>query len=293
MAIAVPRPTNFYYSFLVLPPEKRAAIVAVWDFCRAVDDAVDEAGEGDAGSQVAAWRAEVAACFERGSPATPQGRALQPFVAQFGLPRAAFDALIEGVAMDVGFRRYETADDLYEYCVRVASSVGLMCLEIFGYDDPRAREYATDLGIALQLTNILRDVREDLSRGRVYLPQEDLRRFGCTEEDLARESAAAGGGVRSPAVLAVLRHQAGRAREYFARAAASLPAGDARRLVAAEIMGSVYRAILAKIERSGYDVFGEVVRLSRPRRAFLALATLARAHLPRKTGPDPNSAKSL
>jgi phytoene synthase len=213
------RDTNFYYSFLVLPAEKRSAIIKVWDFCRAVDDAVDEAGIEDVPREVAMWRREVAACFDGGTPSTPQGRALQPLVRRFNLPRPAFDALIEGVEMDVGSRRYETFEELYEYCVRVASAVGLMCLEIFGYEDPRAKQYATDLGIALQLTNILRDVPGDLARGRVYIPQEDLRKFGCTEDDLKQEAASAGGGLKSPAVRGLLQFQAERAHAYFRRAA--------------------------------------------------------------------------
>jgi phytoene synthase len=270
------RDTNFYYSFLVLPADKRAAIVAVWDFCRAVDDAVDEAEAGSEAAQVALWRREVAACFEAGRPVTPQGQALAPLVEKFNLPRSAFDALVEGVEMDLGSRRYETFEELYEYCLRVASAVGLMCVEIFGYRDPRARQYATDLGVALQLTNILRDVPGDLALGRVYLPQEDLRRFGVTEADLGLEAAQAGRGVQSAAVRSLLAHQAGRAREYYARAAASLPPGDARRLVAAEIMGAIYFAILEKIEHREYDVFSAVIRIPRPRRAWIALRTWVR-----------------
>src|SRR5262245_48344133 len=175
------RDTNFYYSFLVLPQEKRRAILAVWDFCRAVDDAVDETGAEDvqtAARELARWRGELAAAFNGGTPETQQGRALAPFVQRFGLPRGSFEALIEGVEMDLGSRRYDTFDDLYQYCIRVASAVGLICLEIFGYRDPRSRQYAVDLGVALQLTNILRDVPVDLERGRVYLPREDLRRHG-------------------------------------------------------------------------------------------------------------------
>jgi phytoene synthase len=267
------RDTNFYYSFLVLPAEKRSAIIAVWDFCRAVDDAVDEAAPADAPRQVALWREEVARVFEGGEPQTAQGRALQPLVACFHLPRSAFDALVEGVEMDLGDRRYDTFADLYEYCIRVASAVGLMCVEIFGCQDPKARQYAVDLGVALQLTNILRDVRGDLARGRVYIPQEDLRRFGVTEADLARESASAGGGVQSASVRELLRHQAERAREYYARAAAALPSTDARRLVAARIMGAIYFAILQRIELENYDVFTRVVRIPRPRRALIALRT--------------------
>jgi phytoene synthase len=270
------RDTNFYYSFLVLPPQKRAAIIVVWDFCRAVDDAVDEAGGGDATSEVERWRREVAACFEGGMPQTSEGRALSPLVRRFNLPRHTFDALVDGVAMDVGSRRYVTFDELYLYCTRVASAVGLMCLEIFGYSDPKARQYATDLGVALQLTNILRDVPGDLSRGRLYIPQEDLCRFGCSEEDLKREAANAGRGVQSAAVKLLLQHQAVRARDYYARAAASLPSADARRLAAAEIMGAIYFAILKRIEAADYDVFSRVIRIPRPRRALIALGTWAR-----------------
>ena len=270
------RDTNFYYSFLVLPSEKRAAIIAVWDFCRAVDDAVDEAEAGTEVAQVAMWKREVAACFEGGTPATRQGQALAPLIPKFNLPRTAFDALIEGVEMDIGSRRYETFEELYEYCIRVASAVGLMCVEIFGYSDPRARQYATNLGVALQLTNILRDVPKDLALGRVYLPQEDLRRFGVSEDALRREAANAGRGIQSREVRALLAYEAARAREYYVRARASLPSADARRLVAAEIMGAIYRSILEKIEASNYDVFSHVVRIPRPRRALIALKTWLR-----------------
>jgi 15-cis-phytoene synthase len=272
------RDTNFYYSFLVLPSDKRRAIVAVWDFCRAVDDGVDEAADSNAAmAEIARWRGELAAAFEGGTPRTPQGRALAPLIPQFNLPRPAFESLIEGVEMDLGSRRYDTFADLYEYCIRVASAVGLICLEIFGYGDPRSRQYAVDLGVALQLTNILRDVPEDLRRGRVYIPQEDLRQHGCSEEDLARESA--GGGVRAPKVKALLRQQAERAREYYRKAADGLPRADAQRLLAAQIMGAIYRGILTRIERSDYDVFSRVVRIPRPQRALIAAATWARTAL--------------
>ncbi|MBW8895630.1 MAG: squalene/phytoene synthase family protein, partial [Acidobacteria bacterium] len=158
------------------------------------------------------WRTELAHMFDGTPPLTPQGQRLAPLVRQFNLPRTAFEALIEGVEMDLDSRRYETFAELYEYCIRVASAIGLLCLEIFGYKDSRSRQYATDLGVALQLTNILRDVPEDLSRGRVYIPQEDLRTHGCTEEDLAAEVRNAGGGVGSDTVKALLRQQAQRAR---------------------------------------------------------------------------------
>ena len=278
----VARDTNFYYSFLVLPPHKRQAIVAVWDFCRVVDDAVDEmdgSPPADIANEVSRWRRELAACFDGGGPSTPQGRALQPLVSRFHLPRGAFEALIEGVEMDIAERRYATFADLYEYCIRVASAVGLICLEIFGYRDPASRQYATDLGVALQLTNILRDVPGDLRRGRVYIPQDELRTHACTERDLRREMEEPGGGIRSPAVEALLKTQADRARAYYARAARALPRRDARSLVAAEIMGAIYRAILDAIECRRYDVFSEVVRIPRPRRALIALSTWGRVML--------------
>jgi phytoene synthase len=279
------RDTNFYYSFLVLPAEKRRAIIAVWDFCRAVDDAVDEAPAG-AGSKDAAareriawWRGELARCFDGAAPESPQGQRLAPFVARFDLPRRPFEALIEGVEMDLGTRRYETFAELYEYCIRVASAVGLICLNIFGARDPGARQYAIDLGVALQLTNILRDVAGDMAQGRLYVPVEDLRTYGCTEADLLAEAAGAGQGVRSAAVQALLRHQAERARDYYRRAARALPRRDRRSLIAAEIMGAIYRALLGRIERSGYDVFSRVVRIPRRRRALIAAATWARTAL--------------
>ena len=268
------RDTNFYYSFLVLPAPQRRAIVTVWDFCRAIDDAVDEAGGG--GAQVERWRCELERCFSEQEPQTSQGRALQPLIAAFDLPRSAFEALVEGVEMDLNGRRYETFEDLYEYCIRVASAVGLMCVRVFGCRDPGSRQYAIDLGVALQLTNILRDVPGDLARGRVYVPQQEMTRFGVTEGDLGAEAAHAGQGVRSSKVRALLEFQAARARSYYARADAALPRADARRLVAARIMGNIYRGILDRIERAGYDVFSRVIRVPRPRRALIAATTWAR-----------------
>jgi phytoene synthase len=275
------RDTSFYYSFLVLPPRKRTAIIAVWDFCRAVDDAVDEAQQGvpDAGArasaaaQLAMWRAELDACYgERGTLSTRQGRALQPFIREFHLPRAPFEELVRGVEMDLEQVRYATFDALAEYCRRVASMVGLICVEIFGYRDPRTQSYAVNLGMALQLTNIIRDVAADLRQGRVYLPVEDLERFGVTEDDLRR-------GQMTPAVQALIRFECERAREYYQRAAADLPPVDARSLVAAEIMGGIYFGILERIERAGYDVFSRRIRVPRPVRAVIALRIWLRAML--------------
>jgi 15-cis-phytoene synthase len=279
----VARDTSFYYAFLMLPPAKRNAIVAVWDFCRAVDDAVDEAvpaGEwplrGEARErakrELALWRDEIARCFDPTGalpPQTRQGRALRPLVSTFGLGRQPFEDLLDGVAMDLAQTRYETFEQLIEYCRRVASAVGLICIEVFGCRDQASRDYAVNLGVALQLTNIVRDVGVDLAHGRVYLPQEDLRRFACTEDDLTR-------GIVTPPVRQLLAFQVARAREFFARAAMALPRADARRLVAAEIMGAIYQEILRRIERNGYDVFSQTIRVPRPARLAIALATWAR-----------------
>ncbi len=258
------RKTSFYYSFLVLPADQRRAIVAVWDFCRAVDDAVDEAPAATARDAVAFWRAELARAFDGGTPETEQGRHLQPLIAEFHLPRQAFEDVIDGVAMDLDTTRYETFNDLFEYCRRVASAVGLICIRIFRCQNDRAREYALNLGVALQLTNIIRDVRGDLERGRVYLPLEDLRAHGCTVEDLAA-------GIVTPPVRRLLDFECARAREFYQRAKDALPPEDRPRLVAAEIMRAVYFETLQRIEQSGHDVFKARVRVARPRQAFIAL----------------------
>lgn len=261
------RKTSFYYSFLVLPAEQRQAIVAVWDFCRAVDDAVDEspAGNAPAGREaVAFWRAELARAFDGTSPSTPQGQHLQPFIVRFDLPRQAFDDVIDGVAMDLDTTRYQTFADLYEYCRRVASAVGLICIRIFRCRNDRAREYAVNLGVALQLTNILRDIPDDLARGRVYLPLEDLAAHECTVDDLAR-------GVVTDPVRRLLTFECARARDFYQRAMLARPDEDRRRLVAAEIMRAVYFETLKRIEGNGYDVFKARVRVQRPTQAFIAL----------------------
>lgn len=276
------RKTSFYYSFLVLPAEARRAITAVFDFCRAIDDSVDlETNPARAAAALTAWRDEVGRVFGGLTPSTPQGVALQPFVVPFNLPREQFDALVDGVAMDAPPRRYATFADLEPYCHRVASSVGLICAAIFGYRDQGVLEYARDLGVALQLTNILRDVAVDYPRGRFYVPAEDLARFGCSELDVAREIEHKGRGVQSPAVRAVLEHQAARARIFFSRAVRALPRQEASRFLAAEIMRAVYWKLLQSIEAAGYDVFSGVIRVPRPTQARLALAQWWRGRRPK------------
>lgn len=272
------RKTSFYYSFLALPAPKRRAIIAVFDFCRAVDDAVDlESDRRRALAAVEDWRREIDRVFTGQPPATSEGRQLQPFVEPCHLPREQFEALVDGVAMDAEGRVYETFEDLEPYCHRVASAVGLICAEIFGYREASVRDYARDLGVALQLTNILRDVGVDFRNGRRYLPAEDLRRFGCDWSDIEAEVNAAGAGVRSERVRAVLEHQAARARVFFGRAERALPRRDARQFVAAEIMRAVYWSLLGRIEEAGCDVFSRVVRVPRPTQALLAVRVWLRS----------------
>jgi phytoene synthase len=260
------RATSFYYSFLALPADKRNAIIAVWDFCRAVDDAVDEPGEREPASALALWREEIARLYEGRQAATPQGGRLAPFIVGFSLPRSAFEDLIDGVSMDLQRNRYDTFEELRQYCLRVASAVGLICVEIFGYRDLQTRDYAIDLGIALQLTNIIRDVAPDLERGRVYIPTEDLRRFRCTEDDLRA-------GIVTPQVRELLAFQVDRARRFYHKAQAALPRRDERRMVAARIMGAIYSDLLRSIERARYDVFRVRARVRRPRQALIAALT--------------------
>jgi phytoene synthase len=265
--ILMARKTSFYYSFLILPADQRRAIFAVWDFCRAVDDAVDErpAGEVSEGRQaVDFWRAELARCYNGSAPATPEGRHLQPFVAPYQLPRQAFEDVIDGVAMDVETTRYATFDDLFEYCRRVASAVGLICIRIFGCRNAGASDYALNLGVALQLTNIIRDIPEDVSRGRLYLPLEDLAACGCAPEDMSKRAL-------TPELRRLIAFECGRAREFYRRAVEARPDEDRPRLVAAEIMRAVYLETLSRIERNEYDVFTARARPPRPVQAAIAL----------------------
>jgi phytoene synthase len=259
------RPSSFGVAFAVLPTPQRDAIRAVHAWSRAVDDGVDEEPDpGVARGRIAGWRREVAALFE-GDPAEPATRALKPHVSRFRIPRAHFEDLVSGVEMDLSRATYETFEDLACYCYRVASVVGLICLHIFGDDEEQGRGYAEDLGIALQLTNILRDLGSDLERGRVYLPAEERRQFGYTDEALAR-------GERNDAFLRLMRFQAARARAFFAsadREGATLP----RRMVAAEIMARVYRRLLERIEASGFDVFRREIRVPRHERIWIAATT--------------------
>ena len=270
--------SNFYYAFLALPRARREALYAVYAFCRTVDDAADLHAPGGPEAQrrqLAEWRADLGRCYDPGNePRHPIAQRLAAAVRAYPIPRAALEAVIEGVEMDVDGTTYETADDLYPYCYRVASAVGLCCIEIFGYTDPAARTYAVNLGVALQWTNILRDVGADARAGRVYLPQEDLRTFGVTADDL-RE------GRITASFVKLMAHEANRAREYYRAAWDALPAADTRSLVPAEIMGRIYYALLGEIEARGFRVFGERVTVPTRRKIAIALRCWAAPRLGR------------
>jgi phytoene synthase len=266
--------TNFYYAFLLLPAEKRRAIYALYSFCRKVDDCADDVGgEGEAG--LARWEEEVDRAYA-GRPATELGRDLARAVARFPIPRAALRDIVAGCRMDLVKRRYEDFPELRAYCERVASAVGLASIEIFEYSSPRTREYAVALGLALQLTNILRDVAADAARDRIYIPLEDLRRFGVLEREIL--ASPLGPVPPRPETEALLAFQADRARAHYESARALLPPEDRRSMLAAEIMGAIYRDILETIVRRGYPLGGPRVGLTRARKAALALRTLARVY---------------
>jgi phytoene synthase len=255
--------SNFACAFLFLPRPQRDAIRALYAFCREVDDSVDAAPDApEASRRVETWRAELAACYA-GQPGHPITRSLARHLRAYPIRREDLEDIVDGVSMDIGPRRYATFDELRVYCHRVASAVGLACLEIFGYTQPSARAYATTLGLAFQMTNILRDVGPDAARGRIYIPQEDLHACGCPEEDLRAPRPTA-------AFLRLMRLECERARSLFGQAAAQLPPADRRSLVAAEIMRAIYETILRKIEARGHDVLSGRVALSSARRLAIA-----------------------
>ena len=254
--------SSFYYALRLLPPVRRKALYAVYAFCRAVDDAVDEAEAGAASQLVAEWRAELERCYQ-GAPLHPVTVALAVSLEQFPVPKSALCAVIDGVEMDLLKSRYATFAELELYCRRVASAVGLASIEVFGYTNPAARDYAVDVGLALQLTNILRDLSEDAERDRIYLPAEDLAAFDIPEEDLLR-------GVYNRRFCQLMEFECERARRYYASAETKLPAEDAASLRPAEVMRRTYSQVLDRIVAERYFVFGRRLGLSRTRKVALA-----------------------
>jgi 15-cis-phytoene synthase len=258
--------SSFYYSFLFLPPERRRAITALYAFCREVDDVVD----GGADPQVAAaklawWRAELAGLFA-GAPQHPVTRALSPFLDRYRLSREKLGEIVDGMEMDLRQSRYLDWPALETYCHRVAGVVGLLAAGIFGYRDARTLDYARRLGIAFQLTNILRDVGEDARKNRVYLPMEDLKRFGVPAADIlqARDT---------PAFRELMRFEAERARACYAEAMRALPEVDRRAQRPGLVMAAIYRTLLEEIERDGFRVLDRRTSLTPLRKLWIAWRT--------------------
>ncbi len=268
--------SNFYYAFMLLPHERRRALYAVYAFCRFIDDIADEQSVTGPAAMLARWREELERVF-KGVPARPVSRALADSVRRFEIPRRYFEEVIDGVEMDLSRTRYQAFDDLRLYCYRVASAVGLICIEIFGYRNPGARVYAENLGIAFQLTNILRDVSEDAARGRIYVPLDDLARFGVTPDEIFA-------GLHSPRFEKLMEFEANRARSFYEAAARALPDEDRSTLLTAEAMRLIYGALLNRIIRSNYHVLGRRHSLSAPRKLLLVGRAWASTRLPLTRG---------
>ena len=264
--------SNFYYAFLFLPKPKREALYAMYAFCRLSDDLVDESKAGvDPTAALTRWRKALDTCLED-SGEFPIINAIGQVAHQFHIPKVYFEELLNGMEMDLTSARYATFEELYPYCYRVASIVGLICIEIFGYTNPQTKTYAEQLGIAFQLTNILRDVGVDAQRGRIYLPQDELKRFGYSEEELLA-------GHYNHAFTELMRFQCERARGFFRAASAALPAEDERSLLAAEIMRAIYYRLLLRIEAQQYDVFHGDITIGKPQKLLLAAGLWLRSSL--------------
>ena len=261
--------SNLALAFVLLPRDKRDEMAALYAFCREVDDVADEesAPAEQRRARLAAWREDIRKACDQGPPSFPLIRELKPVIARHGLPFALFDELIRGVEMDLDIKRYETYAALELYCYRVASVVGRLSIEIFGYSEPRCRDYAVFLGKALQLTNILRDVRTDAERGRIYLPLEELGRCQVRPEEILNLE-------YSPRFRQAAASVAKRAREFYRKARETLPNEDRRSMGAAELMGSVYWRLLQKLEAQQFNVFDPTpTRVSKVQKLFLIFRT--------------------
>ena len=246
--------SNLALAFISLGRERKRDITVFYAFCRVIDDIADSAEFNVAQKQfrLAAWREMLrGACADEPLLA----RELRSLIDKYSLPLDMLEEIIAGVEMDLSISRYATFEELRVYCYRVASAVGLISIEIFGYRNARCKEYALELGLALQLTNIIRDVGKDLRQGRIYLPQEDLARFGYSETELQDRQ-------HNERFVRLMEFEAARAREFFSRAAATLPPEDRRAMVPAEIMSSIYRGLLRRMELDQFRVFEKEYRLS-------------------------------
>jgi phytoene synthase len=258
--------SSFYYSFLFLPPERRRAITALYAFCREVDDAVDEPSDPSvARSTLAWWRTEVALLYA-GSPRHPVTRALAPAIGVFGITEARLNEIMNGMEMDLNQSRYSDYAGLCLYCRRVAGVVGVLAAGIFGYTNPKTLEYAEKLGIAFQLTNIIRDVGEDARKKRIYLPMDELKEFDVTAADIL-------GSRHTVGFAQLMGFQTGRARRCYDEALALLPPEDRRAQRPGLVMAAIYRAVLDEICRDGYKVLTQRTVLTPLRKLWIAWTT--------------------
>ena len=252
--IAKSQAKNFYYAFRTLPSAKRRAIYAVYAFCRYCDDVVDDDLPPEEKRRLLAETRDRLR-NPRLAADDPVFMALEGAIRDFAIPRSYLEDIIRGVEMDLEVSRFETLEDLREYCYLVASVVGLICIEIFGYEDPVAREYAVDFGIAMQLTNIIRDIGEDADRDRIYIPMEDVKRFGYSERELMDSR-------NNENFRSLMDFQAARARMYFDSGERLLPLLSRESRACAGVLHQLYSRILDRIESTGYDVFERRIGLS-------------------------------
>jgi squalene synthase HpnD len=258
--------SSFYYSFVFLPPDTRRAITAFYALCRELDDIVDECHErAVAAAKLDWWRAEIER-MRSGAPTHPVTRALLDTPSGRSLPAPLLQEIIEGMAMDLVYTRYPDFASLRLYCHRVAGVVGELAAGIFGFQHEATRGYAHELGLAFQLTNIIRDVGEDARRGRIYLPQDELARFGVSEADLLHARA-------TPAFAALMQFQYERAQTHYASALQSLPASDRKAQRPGLVMAAIYRALLDEIRRDAFPVLRARVSLPPLRKLWLASKT--------------------
>lgn len=260
--VAKTQAKNFYYSFVTLPPERKAAMCAIYAFMRYSDDVSDEAAiDRSKAEKMREWRAALDRAFAGDYGDSLILPAFHDVVVRYQIPARYFHELIDGTEMDLTKNRYETYAELHQYCYRVASVVGFVCIHVWGFDPAggKALEYAEACGLAFQLTNILRDVKEDAERDRIYLPQEDLRRFGVSEADLKA-------GAQTENFRALMRFEADRARAYYQQAQALLPLIHTPGRPTYTIMLKIYRGILDSIEKNGYDVHSRRARVSTPKK---------------------------
>ena len=265
--------SSFYYAFNLLPANKRDAMTTLYAFCRETDDIVDENNLSDEVKyeDLRKWRLELEKSLV-GRSSLPLLNSLAKTIKQFKIPVEPFFDLIKGMEMDIQQSRYPTFDDLSQYCYRVAATVGLMSIEIFGYENISTRKFAINLGLALQMTNILRDIKKDAKIGRIYLPLEDLEKFNYSEKDLFAN-------VYNDNFIALMRYEANRAKEYFEKANRALDISDKPSMFSARAMQHIYLNLLKKMEAKNFNVFAENIEVGKAEKAAIAVGVWAKYNL--------------